>query len=506
MALKAGDFEAAYESAMTVYEIGHPWTLPEAPRAPEATSGTGYIEVAWGEPVNMGGFPVKEYIVYRGEGDGPLEEIGRVDHPLTQYVDMDVEPGVTYRYMVTAVTERAEGHASDITVGLAFGPPGPPRDLEALAGDGVVTLTWSAPEDDGGREVWGYRVYRGLSSDPDGMVMIRDYTTPTFSHRDGSVVNDQDYWYAVAAYNSAGLGERASVGPARPVRPITAPGLVQGLRCPVDGTTVTLSWGLPLDLGGGSIVGYRVEMGTSLSAMEVVSGDITVRSFTVEDLERGQDYWFSVAALNEEHQGEFCRPVQATIEPLKEPVEDDSSWLYLVLIACACLVTVGAIASTESGRYRWALMLGPLTTRLRREEVLDNQLRYSINGLIMENPGIHYNAIMREFGLKNGVAAYHLQVLEREDFIRSVSDGRLKRFYSRDTKVPRDQRLTPDGIKEAVMELVSARPGISQKEMMNELGLDRGTLRYHLGVLDEEGALRTVHEGNRATYYSRRST
>jgi len=30
MALKATDLEAAYDSAMTVYEIGHPWTLPEA--------------------------------------------------------------------------------------------------------------------------------------------------------------------------------------------------------------------------------------------------------------------------------------------------------------------------------------------------------------------------------------------------------------------------------------------------------------------------------------------
>ncbi|MGD9292681.1 MAG: tetratricopeptide repeat protein, partial [Gammaproteobacteria bacterium] len=30
MAMKAADFEAAYESAMIVYEIGHPWTMPEA--------------------------------------------------------------------------------------------------------------------------------------------------------------------------------------------------------------------------------------------------------------------------------------------------------------------------------------------------------------------------------------------------------------------------------------------------------------------------------------------
>ena len=138
--------------------------------------------------------------------------------------------------------------------------------------------------------------------------------------------------------------------------------------------------------------------------------------------------------------------------------------------------------------------------------MLDNKTRHALLGIIITNPGIHYKAIMREFGLKNGVAAYHLQVLEREDFIRSVNDGRLKRFYSKETKIPKDMRLTPDEIKVSVIKLVGARPGISQKEIMDELGIDRGTLRYHLGVLDEEGTLRKAHEGNRATYFSKRST
>ncbi|NIP34476.1 MAG: hypothetical protein GWN18_06025, partial [Thermoplasmata archaeon] len=63
----------------------------------------------------------------------------------------------------------------------------------------------------------------------------------------------------------------------------------------------------------------------------------------------------------------FSEPVTASIERLDEPVEEGTWWLPLVLVACACIVTVGAVASTESGRYRWGLLLGPLTTRLKRE-------------------------------------------------------------------------------------------------------------------------------------------
>ncbi|NIP34475.1 MAG: winged helix-turn-helix transcriptional regulator, partial [Thermoplasmata archaeon] len=116
-------------------------------------------------------------------------------------------------------------------------------------------------------------------------------------------------------------------------------------------------------------------------------------------------------------------------------------------------------------------------------------------------PGIHYQAIMKEFGLKNGVAAYHLDVLEREDYIRSVRDGRLKRFYSTDTKVPKDQRSTPEEVREEILQVVSEQPGISQKRIVNELGIDGETVRYHLRVLVEQGELRTGKEGRHAVYF-----
>ncbi|HXF97988.1 MAG TPA: hypothetical protein VNJ46_05175, partial [Gaiellaceae bacterium] len=41
------------------------------------------------------------------------------------------------------------------------GPPGAPTGLTAIAGDGSVSLAWTAPAFDGGSPVTGYRVYRG---------------------------------------------------------------------------------------------------------------------------------------------------------------------------------------------------------------------------------------------------------------------------------------------------------------------------------------------------------
>src|SRR5437879_12672984 len=42
--------------------------------------------------------------------------------------------------------------------------PSAPQNLQAVAGDGQVTLTWDPPSDDGGAPILLYTIYRGNSS------------------------------------------------------------------------------------------------------------------------------------------------------------------------------------------------------------------------------------------------------------------------------------------------------------------------------------------------------
>ena len=48
----------------------------------------------------------------------------------------------------------------------ASSPPGAPTGLGAVAGDGQVALSWTAPSFDGGSPISGYTVYRGTSPNP----------------------------------------------------------------------------------------------------------------------------------------------------------------------------------------------------------------------------------------------------------------------------------------------------------------------------------------------------
>jgi predicted transcriptional regulator len=169
--------------------------------------------------------------------------------------------------------------------------------------------------------------------------------------------------------------------------------------------------------------------------------------------------------------------------------------------AFGAVLTVLIVAAVlEPSRYALLLLILPLYARLHKHEVLDNKTRYALHGLILENPGLHYNEIIREFGLTNGVAAYHLHVLEREGFLRAVRDGTLKRFYSVTTKVPQDRRLTPDQIRDEIVRFVAKTPGINQREIVSELGIGRTVAGYHLKAMVDDGILESSRFGKFTTY------
>lgn len=180
------------------------------------------------------------------------------------------------------------------------------------------------------------------------------------------------------------------------------------------------------------------------------------------------------------------------------PFQGASAFL---LLAIAAAIVVALAAAVEGVRYRLALLLRPFLTLHGCDRVLDNRARYQVHGLIIDRPGINYAAILRELGLPRGVVPYHLDILEREHFVKSVRDGRLMRFYTTDTTPPRDHRRVLEYARVALYAIVARRPGISQKELVRESGIDVEVVGYHLHALVKEGRLAET-QVNRHPVYS----
>jgi len=91
--------------------------------------------------------------------------------------------------------------------------PSVPQNLQATASNSLVTLSWSAPVDNGGSKITNYNVYRGTSSGTETLFATIGNVT---SYNDGTVTNGQTYFYKVTAVNSVGESSPSNEASATP--------------------------------------------------------------------------------------------------------------------------------------------------------------------------------------------------------------------------------------------------------------------------------------------------
>jgi WD40 repeat protein/predicted transcriptional regulator len=161
----------------------------------------------------------------------------------------------------------------------------------------------------------------------------------------------------------------------------------------------------------------------------------------------------------------------------------------------------GFIGATEIGKLALLSLILPLYSRIKKEQVLDNEIRGMIRGYIIANPGDNYNSIKRALNLNNGTLAYHLRVLEKAKAIQSKQDGIYKRFYPSGMKIPEENGGEISEIQKILLHKIAESPGISQKEIATMLGLSKGVINYHVKVLNGKQLIQMEKRGRKTRCY-----
>jgi parallel beta-helix repeat protein len=148
------------------------------------------------------------------------------------------------------------------TGGMPVMPPPAPLNLQALAGDREVNLTWNASAYVGPYPVTNYSIYRG--SNPGNMPFLAKLGI-ILNYTDRNLINGWTYYYAVCAESEIGCGPMSNIVNATPTTVPDAPTFIDGKLSGSGLENVTLSWNLSPDDGSGqdSIVEYRIFRGTS---------------------------------------------------------------------------------------------------------------------------------------------------------------------------------------------------------------------------------------------------
>jgi hypothetical protein len=131
--------------------------------------------------------------------------------------------------------------------------PGAPTEVTAVRGNGLATVEWTAPVDDGGSVITGYTLeYRAAGSSA--------WTTFSTTATSGAIVtpltNGTEYTFRVAAVNDVGTSLFTE---SDAVTPASAPDAPTNVTVVGGAVRTTVSWTAPADDGGLPPVTYELQ-------------------------------------------------------------------------------------------------------------------------------------------------------------------------------------------------------------------------------------------------------
>jgi titin len=302
---KVSAYNSEGEGPLTNFVSVIPGTVPSAPQSLQATYGDSQVSLTWTAPVNDGGFTISEYMIYRAtSASGPYTNIANTTG--LGYTDTSVTNGVTYFYNITAVNAEGEGPSSNQVSVTPATIPTAPQNLQATYGDSQVSLTWTAPSDDGGYTITKYLVYRATAS---GGPYTNIANTTGLGYTDTTVTNGVTYYYKVSAYTSEGEGPLTNFVS---VTPGTVPSAPQSLQATYGDSQVFLTWTAPVNDGGFTISEYMIYRATSASGPYTNIANTTGLGYTDTSVTNGVTYFYNITAVNAEGEGPSSNQVSVT--------------------------------------------------------------------------------------------------------------------------------------------------------------------------------------------------
>jgi predicted transcriptional regulator len=144
--------------------------------------------------------------------------------------------------------------------------------------------------------------------------------------------------------------------------------------------------------------------------------------------------------------------------------------------------------------------------RVSGEEVLEHPGRQEVYERVKAAPGINFVQLAAQVGFGSSTLNYHLRVLERNEYITSVKDGRYLRFFDR-------QAGTYSGAKKvqvsalrnaqtaAMARHIRDHPGIAQCDLAAAFGVTASTVNWHMTRLQSAGLVERHRDAHYTRYY-----
>jgi DNA-binding transcriptional ArsR family regulator len=172
-------------------------------------------------------------------------------------------------------------------------------------------------------------------------------------------------------------------------------------------------------------------------------------------------------------------------------------------VAAGTAILLGAL-TTDLGKYKFLsflTFLGPLYLRTVREDVFDNEKRLEMYNHIAEKQPVVYSDIKKSCNLSHGEIYWHSHIMTQLGLIRVEKKGFNLFFKLYGKRLPEGEFVRLTDIQKSINDLINEKPGVTQTEIVNKIGLKQQNISYNLGKLEQKGKIRVEKIGRIKHYY-----
>ncbi|WEK54980.1 MAG: SdrD B-like domain-containing protein [Candidatus Cohnella colombiensis] len=186
-------FQTGTLTEITSSTVTLPWSSLTVPNIISVTAGDGHAAIGWN-----GVYGSVSYAVYQREAHESYgAAIATVDASILEYDALGLTNGTTYYFMVKAINPAGVSDPSNEVSATPMTVPSAPTEVRAVGGNGQATITFTAPDDQGGSPITGYEV----TVLPDQRTVTGHSSSITIT----GLTNGSAYTFIVKAINSVGL-------------------------------------------------------------------------------------------------------------------------------------------------------------------------------------------------------------------------------------------------------------------------------------------------------------
>ncbi|MFX1371178.1 MAG: winged helix-turn-helix transcriptional regulator [Promethearchaeota archaeon] len=236
--------------------------------------------------------------------------------------------------------------------------------------------------------------------------------------------------------------------------------------------------------------------------------------------ETSQESWNLIETIENINESSSDKYIESSITTLQqntdyyftlfevEPITQDWTWLIITVL----LITIGIIALviliSKRDYFQYlrtrTIPIEKGAHRLSIDDVLENENRNKIIDIILNDPGIHFNELLRKTGLAAGNLVWHLDILITYKVIGKKRIGNFIAYFPYYQKNPIsnvDLKLKKSKLTLEILEMIEEKPGIWNNMITKKFKVDHKTIHYHLNKLVDLGLIKFRKEGRKKKIY-----